>query len=146
MAIPHYTPDVFRTFDWLWSQMDEALRAVGAPASLRASRGFPALNVGATDDAIELVAFAPGVDPATLEVSVDRGLLTIAGERKSALAGLPEGAAVHAGERPSGKFRRAVELPRDADPDRIEAKYADGTLRVTVRRKESAKPRVIAVQ
>jgi len=147
MAMQPFTPDVFRAFDRLWEQMDEALRGAGVPTSLRSTgRGFPALNVGATDEAIELVAFAPGLEPATLDVSVDRGLLTISGERKSALAELPEGATVYASERPAGKFRRAVELPRDADPDRIEARYADGCLRITVRRKESSKPRAITVQ
>lgn len=142
-----FRPDVFRAFDRLWEQMDDALRGAGAPANLRSSsQGFPALNVGSTDDAIELVAFAPGLDPATLDVTVDRGLLTISGERKSALSELPEGAVVYARERVAGKFRRAVELPRDADPDRVEARYVDGCLRVTVRRKESAKPRAITVQ
>nr|WP_144637381.1 Hsp20/alpha crystallin family protein [Bordetella genomosp. 13] len=142
-----FRPDVFRAFDRLWEQMDDALRGAGAPTNLRSNgRGFPALNAGTTDEAVELVAFAPGLDPATLEVTVDRGLLTISGERKSALAELPEGTTVYARERLSGSFRRAVELPRDADPDRVQARYVDGCLRITVGRKESAKPRAITVQ
>lgn len=142
-----FRPDVFRAFDRLWDQMDDALRNTAPSSSLRGrGRGFPALNVGTTDESVEIVAFAPGLDPATLEVTVDRGLLTISGERKSALADLPEGSTVYARERLSGAFRRAVELPRDADPERVRARYVDGCLHITVDRKESAKPRAIPVQ
>ncbi len=142
-----FRPEVFRAFDRLWDQMDDALRGAGSPPHARAGgRGFPALNVGTTDESVEIVAFAPGLDPATLDVTVDRGLLTISGERKSALADLPEGAKVYARERLSGTFRRAVELPRDADADRVQARYADGCLRITVGRKVSAQPRAIPVQ
>jgi HSP20 family molecular chaperone IbpA len=47
--------------------------------------GFPALNVGGTPQSVEIYAFTPGLDPAKLEVNLDRGVLTIAGERKSDL-------------------------------------------------------------
>ena len=45
--------------------------------------GYPALNVGSTPASVELYAFAPGLDPASIEVNLDRGVLTIAGERKA---------------------------------------------------------------
>ncbi len=59
----------------------------GFPNSIRAARfgAFPRINIGSTDDSIEIVAFARGVDPANLEVSIDKGLLTIS---LSALTGL----------------------------------------------------------
>lgn len=62
------------------------------------SNGFPALNVGATPQALEIFAFAPGVDPATLEINLERGLMTIAGERKSLLPDAQAKAAVHINE------------------------------------------------
>jgi HSP20 family protein len=46
-------------------------------------------------------------------------------------------------ERFNGEFRRVITLPEDADPDRVEARYRDGVLQITVKRKESAKPRQI---
>jgi HSP20 family protein len=52
---------------------------------------------------------------------------------------------VYAQERFAGNFRRVVSLPEDADPDKIQASYQDGILRVTVAKRESSKPRRIEV-
>jgi HSP20 family protein len=49
-------------------------------------------------------------------------------------------------ERPFGKFTRAVNLPALVDADKVEAKYADGVLRLTLPKHEAAKPRKITVQ
>jgi HSP20 family protein len=110
------------------------------------SDGFPALNVGSTAQALEIYAFAPGVDPATLEVNLERGLLTIAGERKGVLPAAEAKAAVHINERFEGAFRRMLTLPDDADPEAVDAKLRDGVLRITIRRRASAQPRRISVQ
>ena len=48
-------------------------------------------------------------------------------------------------ERFEGEFRRVVTLPDDVDPERVEAKYRDGVLQITVQRRESARPRQITV-
>jgi HSP20 family protein len=110
------------------------------------SNGFPALNVGATPQALNIYAFAPGVDPGTLEVHLERGLMAIAGERKSVLPEADAKAAVHINERFDGAFRRVITLPDDADPEAVEAKLRDGVLHITVQRRASAQPRRIAVQ
>jgi HSP20 family protein len=107
--------------------------------------GFPALNIGSTPQAIHVYAFAPGIDPKTLEVQLDRGLLTIAGERKSTLPG-DDAATVHINERFAGNFRRVLTLPEDADPNAVDAKYVDGVLHITVQRQAAAQPRRITVQ
>ena len=57
-----------------------------------------------------------------------------------------EKVAVHADERFAGAFRRAVGLPEDADSSRIDASYRDGILRITVPKRENAKPRRIQVK
>ena len=108
--------------------------------------GFPALNVGSTPEALEIYAFAPGVDPTTLEVNLERGLLTISGDRKSSLPEADDKAAVHINERFEGSFRRVMTLPDDADPDAVDAKLRDGVLHITVRRRTSAQPRRISIQ
>jgi HSP20 family protein len=108
--------------------------------------GFPALNVGSTPQTLEIYAFAPGVDPSTLEVNLERGLLTISGERKSALPEEGDKAAVHINERFEGAFRRVMTLPEDADPDAVNASMSDGVLHITVQRRASAQPRRIAIQ
>lgn len=138
--------DLFAEFDTLQRQMDRLLGTRGRGSSIRAvERGsFPAVNVGTTPEAIEIYAFAPGIDPAKLDVSVDKGLLTIAGERRVAT---PENAKTqYASERFEGSFRRVVALPEDADPDRVQAGYRDGVLRVRIDKREASRPRRIEVR
>jgi HSP20 family protein len=108
--------------------------------------GFPALNVCGTSKTLEMYAYAPGVDPASLKVHLERGLLTVPGERKSPLPQADAKTAVHINERFEGRFSRALTLPDDADPDQVEANLRYGVLHVTVQRHASAQPRRIAIQ
>lgn len=97
-----------------------------------------------SDDAAVVVAFIPGIDPDTLKVSIEKGLLTISGTRQS--RDFPENARYYARERAEGSFSRAIELPADVDADNVEARYVDGCLLVSIKKKESSKPRLIPVQ
>jgi HSP20 family protein len=109
--------------------------------------GYPALNVGSTPASVEVYAFAPGMDPASIEVNLDRGVLTVSGERASALpARSDEKSTLHLNERFAGRFRRVVSLPDDIDPNAVQADYRDGVLHVSVQRRASAQPRRIEVQ
>ncbi len=140
---PLFSRDVFAEMDRLQREM---LQAFDISPSIRglARGGYPAVNVGSTPRSIELYTFAPGIDPATLEVQIEKGVLTIAGERKPTPA--PEKANVHINERFAGRFRRVVTLPEDVDPNSVEARYRDGVLHITVARKEAAQPRRITIQ
>jgi len=137
-------------FDSLQRQIEWLLGPHGSSSSIRAvERGsFPAINVGITPDAVEVYAFAPGIDPGSLDVSVDRGLLTIAGERKTEVAGGADRPqfTIYAQERAEGAFRRVVSLPEDADPDRVDASYQNGILRIKVDKQAASRPRRIEVQ
>ena len=143
-----YRPaDVLGELNRLQNALDQVFRPLER-SSIRALTGntFPVVNVGATADSIEIMAMAPGLDPAALQVTVDRGLLVIAGERRpDGPQGDREGASVYAQERFAGPFRRVVSLPDDADPAKIEARYSDGILRISVAKRESSKPRRIQV-
>lgn len=142
-ARPYFARDLFADLDRLQREM---LHAFDLSPSIRGlPRGaFPAINAGSTPTGIELYVFAPGIDPATLEVQVEKGVLTVAGERPAAAT--PEKATRHIDERFTGRFRRVVTLPDDADPDAVEAKYRDGVLHLTIARKAAAQPRRITVQ
>jgi HSP20 family protein len=84
------------------------------------------------------------VDPAKLEVTVTEGnRLTIQGERRAPEI---EGASWLRQERPFGKFTREIVLPALVDPDKVEAKYELGVLRLTLPKHEAARPRKIVVQ
>ena len=108
--------------------------------------GYPALNVGSTPTSVEIYAFAPGIDPAAIEINLDRGVLTIDGERKPSLPAGDEKTTLHLNERFDGRFRRVVSLPDDIDPAGVTADYRDGVLHISVKRRESAQPRRIEVQ
>lgn len=107
---------------------------------------YPALNVGGTPQSVEIYAFTPGLDPATLEVNLDRGVLTIAGERKATLPAQDAKTSVHIHERFDGRFRRVMTLPDDADPSGVSASCRDGVLHISVKRREATQPRRINVQ
>jgi HSP20 family protein len=137
--------DVFAELDRLQHELQQAFEV--SPSIRGIGRGgFPALNVGGTPQAVEIYAFAPGLDPATLDVKLERGVLSIAGERKGALPVPEEKAAVHINERFAGRFRRVVSLPDDIDPDSVSADYRDGVLHVSIKRRESAQPRRISIE
>ncbi len=106
---------------------------------------FPAINIGGTPESVEIYAFAPGLDPTTIDVTVERGVLTLSGERKSPLKSDSKTEAVHINERFFGKFRRAVSLSDDVDPSQVSAKYSDGILSISVKRRESAQRRQIDI-
>lgn len=126
-------------------RLQRHLQATDAPANIRGAQpGFPALTVEASADAVDIVAFVPGVAPDSLDLQLEKGLLTLTGERR--VDALPERAAVHVDERWAGRFRRVVQLPEDADTDAIEARCTDGVLHVRVARKQPAQPRRIVVQ
>lgn len=135
--------DVFSELERLQREMQQSFS--GSP-SIRglAWGGFPALNVGGTAESVEIYAFTPGVDPNSIEVTLENGVLTIEGERKDAL---PDGdkATIHIGERFNGRFRRVVSLPDDVDPNAVQARYRDGVLHISIKRHEAAQPRRISV-
>ena len=140
--------DPFLEFDRMQRELQQAFANVGRPGSIRAvaSGTFPAINLGSTPNAIEIYAFAPGIDPASLDVQVDRGLLTISGERTSNRPSEGDRLSVYANERFAGRFKRTVSLSEDADPDQVEAHYRDGVLHVRVARREAAQPKRITIQ
>ena len=144
---------VFKPASDILAQLDRFQRYFGQaarfnePSDIRAQAGtaFPVINVGSTPDSVEVMALAPGLDAKAIEITLDKGLLVIAGKRESLLSQMGGRTSIYANERFDGTFRRVVSLPDDVDPLRVEAKYADGLLRVTVAKRESAKPRQISV-
>lgn len=126
----------------------EVQRAFDISPSIRGlgRGGFPALNVGSTPESLELYVFAPGLDPSTVEVQLDRGVLSIAGERKTDMSEQEQKATVHINERFRGKFQRVVSLPDDADPSGVTAEYRDGILHISIKRREESQPRRINIQ
>ena len=140
--------DLFADFSRLQDRLDELLGDGREPSSIRAvarQGAFPVLKIGSGAEATEIYAFAPGLDPSAIDVSVEKGLLTISGNRPAS-ADAAKDEIAYARERFTGAFRRVVSLPEDADTARVEASYRNGVLKLVVPRLEAAKPRQIAVK
>jgi HSP20 family protein len=94
---------------------------------------------------VYLEALAPGVDSASLELSVVGNTLSITGEKRCVTGDVkPE--AFHRSERATGKFVRHIQLPVEVDEHKVHADYKDGLLLVTLPKAEKAKPKQITVQ
>lgn len=148
-SLQSFPGELFADFDELHRQMERLLSPRGLSSIRAVQRSFPPVNIGATPDAVEIYAFAPGIDPNSLDVSVDKGLLTIAGQRKSGVAAegdKKQKVTVYASERADGEFRRVVSLPEDADPERVEATYRNGIVHIRVHKREASRPRRIEVK
>jgi HSP20 family protein len=120
----------------------------GAPGGIRsvAYGAFPEINVGRTPASVEVFAFAPGIDAASIDVTIERNVLKISGSRASAIPTRDAQIQLYSNERPEGRFSRAVSLPDDVDPLKVQAKYRDGILRVSIALSAAAQPQRIAVQ
>lgn len=134
-------------FGSLWNEVnavqEEFSRLFGRGNPVVAA-AVPLLNVWDDEQALYVEADLPGIDATKLEITVTEGnQLTIQGERTA-----PEvkGASWVRQERPVGRFARVVGLPSLVDADRVEARYENGVLRLTLPKHEAAKPRKIEVK
>ena len=135
-------------FELLRRELDEAFGISGFPSSIRSvsSGNLPAINIGRTANSIEVYVFAPGLDASKIEVTLDRGVLRIAGERPPCV---PQGDAsvqIYTHERGVGNFTRTISLPDEVDPTQVNANYRDGVLQISIARRESSQPKRITVQ
>jgi HSP20 family protein len=144
-GIPSNMPS--SVFDELWrlqQEVDELFGSWSSPLGIRSlPRGsFPAVNVGQTPERVDVYLFAPGIDPKSLDISMQQNLLTVSGKRELKAE---EEASYYRQERFAGEFRRVISLPEDVDPERVQAKYVDGIVQIGIQRRESARPRQIEI-
>ena len=139
-----FDTSLFDEFRRLEGEMDQLFGRGSLPAGIRATRRgtFPPINVGATPERVDVYLFAAGLDPKSLDISIQQNLLAVSGDRK---VPVDESADYYRQERFDGEFRRVITLPDDVNPDRVDAKYRDGVLQITVQRREAARPRQITV-
>src|SRR6266851_5607875 len=94
------------------------------------------------DGSYHVEADLPGVDPASVEVTVEHGTLTIQAERTPHYG---ESEQVIAAERPQGSFTRQLSLGEGADSENLTAGYADGVLHVTIPASPKARARRVEI-
>lgn len=119
--------------------------APAAPTGSAAWSWTPAVDVYETDDhALVISAELPGVERDAVEVTLEHGVLTIAGERK--LDERAESGRLYRSERAHGSFRRSFRVPSTVDVAAVTAEHRDGTLRITLPLQEAAKPHRIDIK
>jgi HSP20 family protein len=104
----------------------------------------PALDLYEDKDNVFVKVEVPGLKKEDIEVSIENGTLTIAGERKSEKQA--DDTEAHRSERFVGRFYRSVTLPSEVKTDEVKAQYQDGVLTVTLPKAEAAKPKQIEIK
>ena len=109
----------------------------------RADIWKPAVDVVEEKDKFTLEIDLPGLTKEDFKLTVNQGVLTISGERKSKTS---EDENLYRNlERPGGTFERSFKLPENVNAEKIEASYIDGVLKLELVKKEEAKPRTIKI-
>jgi HSP20 family protein len=107
---------------------------------------IPAVDIYEYDNRFELMVDLPGVDPKDVEMTLDRGVLTLTGERNTerAVEKSEKDVAVRI-ERGHGRFHRRFILPESVDTERIEARSRNGVLEIKIEKQAKAQPKRIQV-
>ena len=141
MALVRWDP--FRDLTALQGEVNRLFsRATGGDVGDRQS-WTPAVDVVETDDAIVLKAELAGMDPKDINIEVQDNVLTVSGERRFEEEVKED--KFYRIERRYGSFSRSLALPATANESKVEAKYENGVLKVTVPKTEMAKPKKITV-
>ena len=120
------------------------LKRTTSPFSYPQAGVFPLINLTEDKNNYYVRAELPGVKGEELDIQATSNNITIAGERKIAAEG--EETRYHRREREAGKFSRAIGLPDEVDPDKVDAKLEDGVLTIVVSKAEAIKPKQITVK
>ena len=119
--------DSYRTSDWL-------------EASPSGGGSFPPVNAFRKGEDFVLVAEIPGMDRAELDIQVKGNTVRLSGRK---MPKYPEKIGMHRRERPFGRFDRALTVPIEIDPEKVQASYNNGVLAILLPRAEHDKPRRI---
>ena len=137
--------NLFHEFSHMEREMDRLLNAAGLTNMVRQNKspGYPPINITTTPKQVDVYVFAAGMETESLDISINRNLLTVEGKRP---LNPKEKHGYFRKERFDGDFNHAVNLPDDADTDKVEASYQNGVLHIVVPRREAPEPHRITVQ
>ncbi len=103
----------------------------------------PKVDIYETKDAMVLIADMPGVDNQSVDITLEKNVLTITGNVESTSY---EGKTLAYAEYDTGDYQRAFTISDEVDQDRIEAAVENGVLRLTLPKVEKAKIKKIAIK
>jgi HSP20 family protein len=126
------------------NRLFDTSRVGNEESGLMASDWAPAVDIKEENDRFVIQADVPGVDPKDIDITMEKGVLTLKGQRVS--ESQEETEKYKRVERVRGTFMRRFSLPDTVEADKINAKFKDGVLEVTVPKGEEAQPRRIQVE
>jgi HSP20 family protein len=118
----------------------------GAEAGMfgREGKFLPEANLVETEKAVEVTVELPGMKPEDVKVEIREGTLLVTGEKMEEKE--EKGKTFHRMERRAGMFRRAFALPVEVMEEKVDAKFAEGVLRITLPKAEKAAPKRIEIK
>jgi HSP20 family protein len=140
---------MYRDLVALQDRMNQYFEQAAAPRHPRTENNLfagawaPAVDIYETDQAIELKAELPEIDPKDVDIRIEDNVLYLKGERKFEKEVKEEN--FHRIERSYGLFSRSFALPHGIATDKISADYKNGVLKVTLPKREDSKPKQIQV-
>ncbi len=141
--------DAFRELERMSDQLNRLLtRRTDSPGtqneSMAVAQWVPAIDVVELHSEFQVQAELPGVEKTDVNVSVDDGVLLIAGHRERQKE--VEGQRYHRTERPYGRFARSLRLPDSVDERKLAAEFTNGVLTVHLPKSERARPKSIDIK
>lgn len=130
-----------RLFEEYWNPA--RVGPVPPPTDIEPSAWSPALDIIETPQEVIVLAELPGVDPATIDLSVTGNVLSLRGEKRA--SDIPEGLGTLR-ERQFGSFHRQVNLPGEVNFESVRAEARDGVLKVRLPKQEEARRRTIPIR
>ena len=140
MSLVHYKP--INLFDQINNEMNRYM-SMRDTAANQEHEWTPAVDIHEEDSCYMLTADIPGVNRKDVEISLEDGVLTVKGERKSEAEVTEEG--YRRRERIQGTFVRQFNLPDTIDTANISAKAEDGVLTIAIPKQEKPEPKKITV-
>ncbi|CAK0752549.1 HSP20 family protein [Gammaproteobacteria bacterium] len=145
MAIVRQHP--WFTLNQLQEEMNRLFERTATPeaenGSVATAEWTPAVDIHEERNRFILLADIPGVDPKDIDITMEKGILSIRGDRRITIE---ENNALKRIERPRGIFHRRFVLPDTADSERISARGSNGVLEITIPKHERIQPRRIVVE
>lgn len=141
MTILRYEP--WSLVNRLQRQLDDAFSTTADAGESDGTWWIPQVDVHEEPERFAVLVDVPGVEPKDIEITAEKGVLTIRGERHSRTE--ENSSAYRRLERRSGKFLRRFTLPDSANLDAISAKHTQGVLEVTIPKQAKLQPRRIEV-
>jgi HSP20 family protein len=141
MAITKYEP--FNLFNQLQREFDRIREGEENGGRIATAEWAPAVDIKEEQNRFVIHADIPGVSPENIDVSMEKGVLTIKGEKETEAKSEKEG--YKRVERIYGSFYRRFSLPDTADNEAINAKSKNGVLEIVIPKREAVKPKKISV-